>query len=128
MVNFYSLAKDGNTALSPHFKCKEFKCQDGSDLIIVDPELLRILEAVRTHFNAPVTINSGYRTPQHNYVVGGVNSSYHLYGMAADIVVSGVKPQTVYNYINSMMHDGGIGLYSWGVHVDTRPIKSRWNE
>ena len=39
--------------------------------------------------NDPLIINSGYRSPQVNKAVGGVATSNHLTGCAADIRVSG---------------------------------------
>jgi len=34
----------------------------------------------------PVTITSGYRTPEHNVAVGGVENSQHVKGQAADFI------------------------------------------
>jgi hypothetical protein len=36
MLIQYSLAKDGNKKLSANFSVKEFKCNDGSDTILID--------------------------------------------------------------------------------------------
>ena len=41
--------------------------------------------------NDPIIINSGYRSPQVNKAVGGVASSNHLTGCAADIRVYGME-------------------------------------
>ena len=35
----YSLARDGSTALSPHFCVREFRCKDGSDPVFIDTAL-----------------------------------------------------------------------------------------
>ena len=61
-INAYSLAKDGETYLSKNFQVKEFACEDGSDPIFVDSELVTVLQTIRDHFGAAVTINSGYTT------------------------------------------------------------------
>lgn len=45
----------------------------------------RILEPLRKFYGRPITINSGYRSPELNSAVGGAKNSYHLYGRAADI-------------------------------------------
>ena len=74
--------------LTPHFSSHEFRCRDGSEHPI-DCRLLSMLEAVRCHFDAPVTIVSGYRSPAYNRKVGGARDSYHVKGMAADIRVVG---------------------------------------
>ena len=67
----YSLARDGSTALSPHFCVREFRCKDGSDPVFIDTALAELLERIREHFGKPVTITSAYRTPAHNAKAGG---------------------------------------------------------
>ena len=51
----YSLARDGSTALSPHFCVREFRCKDGSDPVFVDTALVELLEQLRAHFGKAVT-------------------------------------------------------------------------
>ena len=127
-VHSYSKAKDGGRKLSQNFQVKEFACNDGSDVIFIAPELVTILQAIRSHFNKPVTINSGYRTPEYNKKVGGATQSQHLYGTAADIAVSGVSPKDVAAFAETLLYNrGGIGIYAGFTHIDTREIKSRWN-
>ena len=41
--------------------------------------------------NDPIIINSGYRSPEVNKAVGGVATSNHLTGCAADIHVAGIE-------------------------------------
>ena len=127
-VRVYSRAKDGLKKLSANFKVNEFACEDGSDVVFVSDELVSVLQKIRSHFGKAVTINSGYRTSAHNKKVGGSQYSQHLYGMAADIAVKGVAPQTVAAYAEKIMpRKGGIGLYSTFVHVDVRVNRYRWN-
>ena len=129
-VKVYSKAKDGGKKVvntCGNFTVKEFACSDGSDVVFVSPDLVKILQQIRDHFKAPVTINSGYRTVTKNKAVGGAAYSQHLYGLAADIVVKGVAPKDVYAYADSLMpYTGGVGLYATFVHVDVRKAKSRW--
>ena len=54
----YSLARDGSTALSPHFCVREFRCKDGSDPVFIDTALAELLERIREHFGKPVTITA----------------------------------------------------------------------
>ena len=65
-ANAYSLTQEGAQKLSTHFRVREFACKDGSDPLFISPQLVQLLEQVRTHFNAPVFVNSGYRTPAYN--------------------------------------------------------------
>lgn len=111
--------------VSEHFKAKEFQCKDKTEGLLVATELLEALEKIRNHFNAPVIINSGYRTPSWNSKVGGSSNSYHCKGMAADIVVKGHSSQEVAKYANSIMEKGGIIKYTNFVHVDVREEKYR---
>ena len=47
----------------------------------------KILEPLRAFANQPIIINSGYRCLQLNKAIGGVSTSNHLSGYAADIHV-----------------------------------------
>lgn len=85
--------------LSPHFTLAELT-RTGTGLPN-DPspaqiEKLRalcvhILEPVRAHFNRPVKVNSGYRSPAVNAAVGSKPTSDHCKGCAADIEIDGVS-------------------------------------
>ena len=126
-VYVYSKAKEGHLEAIKYFKVREFACKDGSDFILLSPELLDVLYRIRLHFNAPVMITSGFRTESHNKKVGGTRDSKHVKGIAADIVVKGVSPSKVAAYADLLMPDkGGIGEYRTFVHVDVRHEKSRW--
>ena len=127
-INAYSKAKDGNKKLATNFQVKEFACKDGSDPIFIAPELVEILQKIRSHFGKAITINSAYRTASYNKKVGGATYSQHCYGMAADIKVAGVAPKDVADYAETLLQNkGGIGRYSTFTHVDVRGVKSRWN-
>lgn len=124
----YSVAKDGATYISKNFRVREFRCQDGSDVVFIESDLVDILQKIRDHFGKAVTINSAFRTFSHNKKVGGATYSQHLYGTAADINVSGVAASAVADFAETLMpNTGGIGRYSTFTHVDVRSIKSRWN-
>ena len=127
-INAYSNAKDGGKKLSTNFTVEEFACKDGSDAVLVAPRLVMVLQSIRSHFGAAVTINSGYRTPQYNTKVGGVANSQHCYGTAADITVRGQKPAAVAAYARELMPDwGGVGIYGSFCHIDVRETRSDWN-
>lgn len=127
-IKVYSRVKDGNKKVSTNFKVKEFACQDGSDPIFIDSELVEVLQKIRSHFGRAVTITSAYRTPTHNKSVGGTTYSQHLYGKAADIKIAGVSPKKVAAYAETLLpRSGGIGIFSTFTHIDVRAIKSRWN-
>ena len=119
----YSLRTDGEKKISENFNVSEFKCKDGSDKILIDVDFVRNkLQAIRDHFGAVVTINSGYRTESYNEKVGGAKSSYHMKGQAFDIVVAGHTPLEVARFAQTLAIPGII-QYNTFVHVDSRPTK-----
>jgi hypothetical protein len=46
-----------------------------------------VLDPLREAYGRPITVSSGYRSPQLNVAVGGVKTSQHREGKAADLVV-----------------------------------------
>lgn len=47
--------------------------------------LANFLQTIRNELHLPIIVNSAYRSPEVNSKVGGVASSYHAKGLAADI-------------------------------------------
>lgn len=45
----------------------------------------KLLDPIRERYGAPIIVTSGYRSPAVNEAVGGVATSQHLRGEAADI-------------------------------------------
>ena len=81
-----------NTKLSNHFTLDEFlnvsKYPDNKptmqDVVNMTYGCLMLLEPAR-QVVGPILINSGFRNPRVNALVGGVKNSQHLLGQAADI-------------------------------------------
>jgi uncharacterized protein YcbK (DUF882 family) len=114
-------------AISQYFSREEFACQCGCGFATVDVELINVLESVREYFDSPIKINSGCRCAAHNFDVGGVKGSRHKLGIAADIVVKDVSPETVYAYIDSTFPSSyGVGSYQTFTHIDVRGHRARW--
>jgi uncharacterized protein YcbK (DUF882 family) len=115
--------------LSKHFSRSEFACKCGCGFSVVDGKLLEVLEAIRTHFGKPITINSGCRCADHNSNVGGAKASKHLLGIAADIVVKDIPPAEVYDFVVSLIGStwGGVGKYNSFTHIDSREDPARWD-
>lgn len=83
--------------LTPHFTLAELVRSDTAARLSIDntppPELLprlvllaELLERIRATLGCPVIVTSGYRCQELNTKVGGVTSSDHSRGHAADIV------------------------------------------
>lgn len=127
MVKNYSLKKNGADKLSPHFRVREFKCNDGSDEIKIDDKLPKLLEQIRVYAEASVEITSAYRTVIYNKKVGGATNSQHTKGTAADIITEGRTVSEIAKFAQAI-GAGGVGLYTKKnfVHVDTRAGHSYW--
>lgn len=84
--------------LSQHFKLYEFtrsgaaiehdldNTPNAQQKMALTALCVNILEPLRHRFG-PIVISSGFRTQKVNHLVGGVPSSQHMRGEAADIVV-----------------------------------------
>lgn len=125
--------------LTPHFTLEEMSASNKARELGIDntpppelvPRLLHVaemLEGVRSTLNAPVIVTSGYRGPQVNKAVGGVTSSDHTQGHAADIVAPGYgTPYEIAKALAPLVSVLGIGQIilegvkgkQW-VHLSTR--------
>ena len=106
----------------------EFACKCGCGFDTVDYELILVVQRIRDYMETPVTINSGCRCQKYNHKIGGSLVSKHLQGRAADCDFSGIAPTTIWNLLLLWFPDKfGFGLYTWGVHIDTRTNgPARW--
>lgn len=133
-VQTYSLKKDGNRSLSPHFKVKEFRSKDGADNILLNDKLIPILEALFEKLGcSTIVITSGYRTNSHSVAVGGYRGDQHTKGNAADIRCNKnrkpIDAKIVCCALEELGHNGGIGYISpTAVHLDVRTGKSWFDE
>lgn len=80
-----------------YFRREEFRCKCGGkfcDGFPAEPaeKLLRLLDRARAEFGTPGDVISGVRCEIHNRNVGGVATSRHKKGWAADILFRGKTP------------------------------------
>src|SRR5690606_27600015 len=121
--------------MTKDFDLEEFRSKDGADfpewVLPNIRELARNLQVLRDNVQAPVMINSGYRSSAHNKAVGGASGSYHLKGMVADIAVKGICTGREVD-INEdcielgVMKNGRLGKYNTSCHYDIRHVRGRW--
>lgn len=102
--------------LSPNFALSEFtKSQTASRRLIdntpgrqeVDALRLlcvKVLEPVRAHFERPVVISSGYRSPALNRAIGGSRTSQHCKGEAADFEIPGISNVVVARWMHAYLN------------------------
>ncbi len=109
-----------------HFMKSEFHCKC-CGVGGVQSELVAVLELVRLRFNSPVIVTSAFRCVEHNKDVGGKPKSKHALGKAADIVVKGISPKEVYDFlVQTFPNSYGIGRYETFTHIDVRAYAVRW--
>lgn len=99
--------------LSPHFTLDELLITKHTDLKTLQNEQVKpylnnlyilcnfILEPIRSYYNVPITVTSGFRGKALNERVGGSKTSQHCYGEAADILVKGKTVDEVFEDIRS---------------------------
>ena len=72
--------------------------------------LAAFLQTIRNELHLPIIVNSAYRSPEVNAKVGGVSSSYHVKGLAADIHCSDMdKLLTILH--SHLMEIDQLGIY-----------------
>lgn len=93
-------------------------------------DLARVLDELRSRLNQPIVLTCIYRNEAHNARIGGVQGSQHCQFRAADFVAKGGGPSDWAAILKQMRTEkffqGGIGVYSNFVHVDTRGWNADW--
>jgi hypothetical protein len=123
-IKTYSVERDGETFLSPHFQVKEFRPRwhgvpDG-DIVKIDDELIERLELLSDCVNnAPIHISDGYRTERFDIALTG-KAGQHTTGRAADIYVNGVTSEALCVLAEACGFRGIGTINSKCIHVDTR--------
>jgi len=121
---------------SENFHDKEFRCKcrhrapwlPECKQKFVPNELIAIMQDVRDHFGAAVTVHSGHRCKAYNKHVGGAKRSKHMKAIACDFTVDGVTPNEVAEYLLAKYpNQYGIGRYNTFTHIDVRKRRARWD-
>ena len=73
----------------------------------------QVLQPIRDHYDRPVIVTSGYRSPRLNTAIGGSKSSQHCKGEAADFTVSGVSNIEVCRWIERNLNYDQL-IYEFG--------------
>lgn len=122
--------------ISEHFTMNEFCASDTAKRLRIvnlpDKEAVEslvylvrnLLEPLRLAYGKPLYVNSGYRCPPLNKAVGGVPSSQHLKGEAADISCD--DPAVLLSRLQEtgLMFDQAI-LYPTFLHLSLRRDNNR---
>jgi zinc D-Ala-D-Ala carboxypeptidase len=103
--------------LTRYFSRWEFDCPHCGTLIGPDVELLDVLERLRAQLGRALVVVSATRCAEYNARVGGIKSSQHLVGRAADIPRGLFRPRDARK---AGAHGCGV-RGGWVVHVDVTP-------
>lgn len=116
--------------LTDHFSLEEMTASDiavrhsinnnpSGDIVVNLRRLAEFLEKVRLLLNKPIHINSAYRSPEVNNILGSKPTSQHCYGCAADIKVGGLTPDQVVKAVvkSDLKYDQVIREFDSWVHI-----------
>lgn len=80
-----------------------------------------LLEPIRCHYDRPLIMHSGYRSPALNEAIGGSKFSQHKAFQAADMHVSGIPLEDVFQWVwhESGLRWGQLILEGWSVGQPT---------
>lgn len=120
--------------LSPHFTVEELSASATARLHQLDNTPTSaplqnlthlandVLERIRGLVDKPVTVSSGYRSPEVNRLVRGEPNSQHVRGEAADINCPSIGPVELFNRVrhSNIPFDQVIEEFGRWVHVSYR--------
>lgn len=89
-----------------NFSHKEFGCID------MDGVLIYTLQELRKYVGKPIIIHCGFEQRW---------SGYHPKKCAADLHIQGLHVVDQFLVASRFDNFNGIGVYKWGLHIDTRP-------
>ena len=103
-----------------YFKYEEFASPDvphSGDYM--DADFLEMLDHARQIAGIPFKINSGWRSIEHNYEVGGKPISSHIVGKAVDIAIRNSRERWI--IFEALQHVGftRFGIGNTFIHVDS---------
>ena len=89
--------------------------------------ITNVLQPLRDIIGKPILITSGYRSQLLNQKVGGVDTSQHCKGQAADFIIKGMSIPTIINIIkkSNIEYDQCLNEYGQWVHISYNKGKNR---
>lgn len=126
--------------LTANFRRHEFRCLGKScchfsapiDMVLVNGlQMMHDILEEMVGYEIKMFVSSGFRCQKHNEEIGSQSFSQHPRARAADIWTPGgvTDRQLIEAALRvPQFKDGGIGLYDWGIHVDVRGHKARFDK
>lgn len=71
------------------------------------------LQSIRDKIGLPIVVDSGFRSPQVNHLVGGSPTSLHLQGLAVDIRIDNISHKLMPQFLQAVL--------------DTQPLEIHFN-
>lgn len=88
-----------------------------------------VLDPLREWYGKPIYVNSGYRCPELNKAVGGVENSFHVSGCAADIDARNYEEnKKLFDYIKNNLPFTEVGWEGGGRWIHVALVPGRENE
>lgn len=89
-----------------------------------------VLDPAREYIGIPIYITSGYRCPELNKIIGGVQNSQHQKGEAADIRCEIQYMNELYNYIRKNLQYDQLIYYKTKnfIHVSYTNLRNNRHE
>jgi uncharacterized protein YcbK (DUF882 family) len=120
--------------LTKNISRHELQCNCECGFDSMDCETIAVVQSCCNHFATLLTvervelvITSAARCLKYNKSIGSTDASQHTKARAMDIIIRGVDPRDVYDYLCTKYPDKyGIGCYADFTHIDTRSKKARW--
>jgi len=123
-----------NLQVTKNFNMSEMEFYDRvpANLLEKAKDVLTNIQVLREALGAPISIMSGYRSPERNAEVGGAPKSQHMEGNATDLQCKTKTPLEMYNMVEKLikegkMKQGGLGIYDGWIHYDCRGTRQRWD-
>ena len=113
----------------PNFSEKEFRCKETGECQM-DPNFLYTIQEIRNVFG-PMSISSGYRSPEHSVEKRKSKPGAHASGMACDVQVYGESAWRLLRIAANLPEIRGIGVSQKGepkhrfIHLDILPGPNR---
>ena len=112
--------------ITSNFTFNELACR-GSGECKMDQDYMELLQQLRTEFDRPMVITSGYRSPDYNIKVSKTGShGPHTTGRAVDVLISGKDAVRLF----AMAQQMGMTGFGWNqkgprnkrfIHLDNLP-------
>lgn len=116
---------------------KLIRCQCGGRYCKGLPEqgfsrkTLEMANEVGRQLGVRLRCTSGYRCPKRNAETPGASpTSCHMRAIAFDCQAENrdVSPEKLFSTADKVVgNQGGVGIYSWGIHIDSRGYRARWD-